>query len=251
MDVSLGGVSVGGASVGVLALLPASALVVYLTVVLPVAGRARYRLLQERSLAEPELRLEAYRSSIMRQWLMVALVLAVLAAAGIPLVDAGLTPSLRLLPELIPGLGVLVVLGVGLALALRRLPQARGRILRPVAALLPRTPTERRMFVAVALTAGIAEEIVFRGFLLAYLTEVLTLPLGTAMILAAALFGLAHSYQGLSGVLLTGLAGYWLSGLYVLTGSLLLPVVVHALVDLRLLLVLPRPAGGPATEPTA
>lgn len=247
---SVGEVMVGDVSVGVLALLPASALVVYLALVLPVAGRARYRLLRERSLDKPELRLEAYRSSITRQWLMVGLVLAVLALAGIPLGDAGLSPSLRLLPELIPGLGVLVVLGVGLALALRQLPQARRRILRPVAALLPRSPEERRMFAAVAVTAGIAEEIVFRGFLLAYLTGVLALPLGSAMILAAALFGLAHSYQGLSGVLLTGLAGYWLAGLYVLTGSLLLPVVVHALVDLRLLLVLPRPTGGPATEPT-
>ena len=113
-------------------------------------------------------------------------------------------------------------------------------MLRPVAALLPRTPAERRMFVGVALTAGVAEEVVFRGFLLVYLTDVLTVPLGAAMVVSAALFGLAHSYQGAVGVLLTGLAGYWLAGLYVLTGSLLLPAVVHALVDLRLLLALPR-----------
>jgi membrane protease YdiL (CAAX protease family) len=111
-----------------------------------------------------------------------------------------------------------------------------------VSALLPVTAEERRLFTAVALTAGITEEVVFRGFLLVYLTDVFPgMPVSSAMVVSAALFGLAHSYQGGLGVLLTGLAGYWLAGLYVLTGSLLVPIVVHALVDLRLLLVLPPP----------
>jgi membrane protease YdiL (CAAX protease family) len=234
----------GSVTESVLGLLPATALVAYLALVLPLAGRARYRTLARLPVGDPDLRLQAYRSSISRQWVMVALALGVLVAAGAPLADLGLRPTARLLPELAPGLALLVVVGTGLAVGLRFWPQARGRVLRPVAALLPRTPAERRMFVGVALTAGVAEEIVFRGFLLVYLTDVLTVPLGVAMVVSAALFGLAHSYQGAVGVLLTGLAGYWLAGMYVLTGSLVLPVVVHALVDLRLLLVLPRQAAG-------
>ncbi|HSP37401.1 MAG TPA: CPBP family intramembrane glutamic endopeptidase [Frankiaceae bacterium] len=227
---------------GVLGFLPSTVLVAYLALVLPVVGRTRYRALQRGAPEQPELRLLAYRSSITRQWLMVGVALAVLVAAGVPLADLGLTPSTRLLPQLLPGLVLLVALGAGLALLLRFWGPARRRVLAPVAALLPVTAEERRMFVAVAVTAGIAEEVLFRGFLLLYLTEIVPLPLGLAMLLAAVLFGLAHSYQGLVGILLTGLAGYWLSGLYVLTGSLLLPVLVHALVDLRLLLVLPRQA---------
>jgi membrane protease YdiL (CAAX protease family) len=229
-------------TVGALGFLPASVLVAYLALVLPVVGRTRYRSLQRGAPAAPELRLLAYRSSIVRQGLMVGVALAVLLAAGAPLVDLGLTPSTHLLSQLLPGLLLLVGLGSGLALALRLWAPGRTLVLRPVAALLPQTADERRMFVAVAVTAGIAEEIVFRGFLLVYLTDIVSVPLGLAMVLAAAMFGLAHSYQGLVGVLLTGLAGYWLSGLFVLTGSLLLPAVVHALVDLRLLLVVPRQA---------
>jgi membrane protease YdiL (CAAX protease family) len=230
-------------SVGALGLLPASALVAYLTLVLPVVGRSRYRQLQEYADVDPTLRRAAYRSSISRQWVMVAVALLVLLAAGAPLGDLGLRPSGELLPELLPGLGLLVLFGALLALVLRMWPAARGRVLRPVAALLPVTAAERRSFVAVAITAGVAEEVVFRGFLLVYLTDIASVPVGPAMLASAALFGLAHAYQGLVGVLLTGLAGYWLAGLYVVTGSLLLPIVVHALVDLRLLLVLPpRPA---------
>jgi membrane protease YdiL (CAAX protease family) len=226
-------------TVGALGLLPASALVAYLALVLPVVGRGRYRAMQETADGMPVPRSAAYRSSINRQWAMVVLALAVLLVAGAPLSDLGLRPSGRLLSQLLPGLVLLVVLGGGLAVALRVWPTARARVLRPVAALLPVTASERRLFVAVAITAGIAEEIVFRGFVLVYLTDIADVPLGPALLLSAVLFGLAHAYQGAVGVLLTGLAGYWLAGLYVLTGSLLLPAVVHALVDLRLLLVLP------------
>jgi membrane protease YdiL (CAAX protease family) len=233
-----------GVPESVLGLLPAGALVAYLALVLPLAGRARYRTLAAVPAGDPDLRLQAYRSSISRQWVLVGIALVVLVAAGAPLTDLGLRPTTRLLPELAPGLALLVVVGTGLAVGLRFWPHARSRVLRPVAALLPRTPAERRMFVAVALTAGVAEEVVFRGFLLVYLTDALAVPLGAAMVVSAALFGLAHSYQGAVGVLLTGVAGYWLAGMYVLTGSLLLPVVVHALVDLRLLLVLPPRAVG-------
>jgi membrane protease YdiL (CAAX protease family) len=227
------------------ALLAASALVAYLALVLPVTGRSRYRALRETTELDPGRRMAAYRSSIVRQWLMVLLCLGVLLAAGAPLDEIGLGLRVEHLDELVPGLVLLVVLGGGLALLLRLWPAARARVLGPVAALLPRTARERRMFVAVALTAGIAEEIVFRGFLLVYLTEVFPpTTLAAAMVVSSLLFGLAHTYQGLLGVLLTGLAGYWLAGLFVLTGSLVLPALVHALVDLRLLLVLPRDRTG-------
>jgi membrane protease YdiL (CAAX protease family) len=232
-------------TVTTLGLLASSALVAYLALVLPVAGRARYRSLQQATLVGPDLRMTAYRSSITRQWLMVALALGVLVAAGIPLDDVGLAPEVRFFSDLVPGLVLLVVVATGLALLLRHWPAARTRVLRPVAALLPRTTAERRMFAAVAVTAGVAEEVVFRGFLLVYLTEVVPqTSIGVAMVASSVLFGLAHTYQGVLGVLFTGLAGYWLAGLFVVTGSLLLPIVVHALVDLRLLLVLPREREG-------
>jgi membrane protease YdiL (CAAX protease family) len=226
-------------SVSLLAGLPASALVAYLAVVLPVSGRARYRQLRARGTIAPGLRSLAYRSSIRRQWLLTGVALVVLVAAGAPLSELGLAPRIRHLHELVPGLLLLLALGAGLALLLRAWPRARQRALRPIAALLPVSAEERRLFIAVAVTAGVAEEILFRGFLLVYLTEVLPVSLGAAMIVSSALFGLAHAYQGPLGVALTAVAGYWLAGLYVLTGSLLLPAVVHALVDLRLLLVLP------------
>jgi uncharacterized protein len=114
-------------------------------------------------------------------------------------------------------------------------------------ALVPTTARERLLWVAVAVSAGICEEIVFRGWLLSTLHGSLRLQ-GAALILAAAvLFGLAHSYQGITGVVLTAFAGLFFCGLYVATGSLVWPILLHIVVDVRFaVLPAPRNAGSRA-----
>ena len=52
-----------------------------------------------------------------------------------------------------------------------------------------------------------------------------------AAIAVALVFGVGHSYQGPRGMLTTGLAGLALGALYLVSGSLPLPMAVHALSD--------------------
>lgn len=112
----------------------------------------------------------------------------------------------------------------------------------------PATWTERRWFASVCVTAGICEEILFRGFLLQYLHVFpWTLNLTLALLIAAVIFGLQHLYQGAGGAASTVVIGLLLSLLFLLTGNLLLPMVLHAVMDLRMLVILRPPA---ATEPT-
>jgi len=114
------------------------------------------------------------------------------------------------------------------------------KLLPDFSALIPTTTQERLIWAAVAISAGICEEIVFRGWLLSTLHSALRLD-GTALVLVAAvLFGLAHSYQGITGMILTAFAGAVFCALYVATGSLLIPIVLHILIDLRFA-VLPAP----------
>ncbi|MGY1813218.1 CPBP family glutamic-type intramembrane protease [Blastococcus sp. SYSU D00820] len=105
-------------------------------------------------------------------------------------------------------------------------------------ALLPRTRAERRLFTVVGLTAGICEEWLYRGFFLAVVAAVSGgLSNAVLVVVAAVAFGVAHAYQGVAGIVTTGVLGAVLAGLYLDTGSLLLPVLLHALIDLRFLLV--------------
>jgi uncharacterized protein len=107
------------------------------------------------------------------------------------------------------------------------------RFVPDIAPLIPATSHERWLFAAVAISAGICEEIVFRGWLLYTLHTPFGLSGTTLILVAAALFGLCHIYQGPTGVLGASLAGIILSALYIGTGTLFMPIVLHALIDLR------------------
>ena len=60
--------------------------------------------------------------------------------------------------------------------------------------ILPHTTAERPEFLALSVTAGIREEILYRGFLIWYLAS--WLPLWAAATGSAAVFGWAHAYLG-------------------------------------------------------
>lgn len=117
-----------------------------------------------------------------------------------------------------------------------------------LAALVPRDQAEMKRFVALALSAGIWEELLFRGFLIAWFAHWLGAPM--AVLAAAIAFGLGHLYQGAAGVAKTTVAGLIAGGLYLLTGSLWIPMILHTAVDLHAG-ALGYLAGVAATGPTA
>ena len=130
----------------------------------------------------------------------------------------------------------LLVLGAAMALAqylqLRKLtPRERREKLGPVWFFIPATTQDQWAWTALSLTAGICEELLYRGWIL-NLAIAATGSRTGGLLLASALFGLAHAYQGLKGIAQTGLAGFGLSALYLGTGSLIPGQLVHAAVDL-------------------
>jgi membrane protease YdiL (CAAX protease family) len=68
--------------------------------------------------------------------------------------------------------------------------------------------------------------------------------------IAAVLFGMLHLYQGPLGILFAALLGLVFAALYVLTGSIDAPIVLHALVDLRTMVLIPVVVGGVWRLPT-
>jgi membrane protease YdiL (CAAX protease family) len=107
-----------------------------------------------------------------------------------------------------------------------------------VRAWLPGTPGERAAWIGLSLTTGICEELLFRGFVLRYLMHgpwAFGLPLSVGI--ACVVFGVGHRYQGRRGMLQTLCFGAFMSGLFIATGSLLLPIIVHILVNLRIALL--------------
>jgi uncharacterized protein len=115
--------------------------------------------------------------------------------------------------------------------------------LRPFDYFFPSTRTERHWWVFVCITAGVCEETLFRGFLLHYLHFFSrNLNLTLALLISSIIFGLNHLFAGSRGVVETAITGFLFGLLFLLTGNLLFPIVLHALVDLRILMLLRPPS---------
>lgn len=99
---------------------------------------------------------------------------------------------------------------------------------------LPQTAYEYFHFIFLALTAGICEEFIFRGYFIRYFQcllgqeETYTL----AILLPALIFGAVHMYQGLHAVVKISAMAIMFGYVFVHTGSLWLLMIVHAMVDL-------------------
>jgi membrane protease YdiL (CAAX protease family) len=91
-------------------------------------------------------------------------------------------------------------------------------------------------FMAISWTeAAFIEEMFFRGYLLNRFMDVAgreRLGITIALLANAIIFGFAHAYQGLTGVLDTGVAGLVLGLLYFLARrNLWLPILTHGIID--------------------
>lgn len=218
-------------------------LFVVLAVVFPVrAGVFAFRRLMCASEDDiPRVKLSVYRHAMVTQWALTLGLAALWLALGRPWLTLGLVPRWTW------GLGgVLVGLGIAVLVMLRQgrvspeddavLDRLRERM-RHLERMLPATPRELRWFYALSATAGVCEEILYRGFMIWYLSAWLALVLpGQHLFLAAAalssvVFGAGHAYQGWRGIALTALVGGFLAAVYWITRSLFAGILIHALLD--------------------
>lgn len=87
----------------------------------------------------------------------------------------------------------------------------------------------------VWFTVVFLEEIVFRGYMMTTIEQFFTGNAAAPWIalgLSSVVFGVAHSYQGISGILSTGLMGAILALVYLKSGrNIWLPILLHGWVD--------------------
>ena len=176
-----------------------------------------------------------YFQAIALQWSLAAGVAALWWWRGRDGSWLGLAP--RSAAGLGAGLLVAAALGIGLALVrarARRDPDALDRYLEKLPAIermLPHTLGERNAFYAVSITAGICEELLYRGYALWYLTH--WMGIVPAVAVSSLVFGIGHAYQGIKGMIATALVGLFMALVYLATRSLWTSMALHALIDLH------------------
>src|SRR5229473_3514057 len=180
-----------------------------LGVILPWRGRAR----TQKLLAMPQVstaeRLALYASTIAFQWFAVAVVAWRAWAHGFTAFQLGLTihDGSRILVASIVGATMIGALQWLNLRRLGRIPvESRGPLQAIAERILPQSAVELLPYLALAVTAGLCEEFLYRGFGMAVFSR-LGLQAWEVVLFSSILFGLAHSYQGRGGVVMTLLIG--------------------------------------------
>jgi membrane protease YdiL (CAAX protease family) len=201
--------------------------VLFLVVGVPVLSLSTARDSQVRQMP----RVALYLSAAISQWVLAGLGLLIFFLSSLSAFSIGfrtLAPVTAL--TWAGALAALSVVGIRLGLFFERRgwwpPEAE-----LVYLLIPKTRQEKLWSVLLlAPTAALCEEFLYRGFLLAQLTQ--WMPSGAWAWAASSLaFGLAHVYQGWNGMLRASLLGALLAYPVIHFGSLYPSMLAHGLID--------------------
>lgn len=166
-------------------------------------------------------------------WALAGITALVLGWEGVAPYEIRLTDG-RIVTRLGWGFAGMIA-GMGSALLLTLAGRTAGlRESAVVLHLMPETRGDRVAFVAVALTAGFTEELVYRGVALWGLAGWLGRGPWVAAAITSVAFGLLHRYQGLIGILRATVLGLVLAGTVILGGGLPAAMGAHAGVNLIL-----------------
>ena len=213
-------------------------ILLFLGVIVPWRGTARMkRLLSKTELTTAD-RLSLYGSTILFQWLIVAIVFFVSEARSVDPIELGLTirDPWQVSWTSIALTGLLCINQVVGLRKMTVLPEGkRGSLFAITEKIMPRTTVETLVYAALACTAGISEEFLYRGFVfMAFVRMIVNYgsPNAAAVILSSAWFSLAHLYQGRRGLITTFVVGIIFATIRLWTGSLVPAVCAHIGIDL-------------------
>ena len=175
-----------------------------------------------------------YRTTFFSHWILFFIFIGLWANSTRPWSAIGISLDL----DLWFAVGVaLTIIGIaGLVMQNRKVQAATPeelddlrKSLDRVSILIPQNGNELARFYGLSITAGIVEEVLWRGFLIWYLSQFM--PVWGAALISTIGFGLAHAYQGLRQVPQIMIVGAAFASLYLLTGSVWLAIILHIAVD--------------------
>ncbi len=208
-------------------------------------------------------RTTARRQAMLRRWLLdSALWLGGLSMAMLVLAGAFVAPLLRELttwpgvrdlrgfvahaPDAVAIFGIVAVFAVAV-LTVLGIAAARkeGEIVAvgDIRSILPRNRQELRLGALLSINAGVVEELLFRLGMPALIFGA-TGSAVAAVVVSVLLFGALHVYQGIPGIVGSTIIGAVFLLTYAVSGSILLVIVLHVLIDLRSLVLIPMAVYG-------
>ncbi|WP_339862650.1 type II CAAX endopeptidase family protein [Paremcibacter congregatus] len=190
----------------------------------------------ERALiADPSLKIKTYIETIVMQWIPTLAILILLYHGLLSVTDMKFGFTVSLLPL---GISAVVILIIGYfilsVLSVKKNKAEQEKMYKNwdlIRWFLPTTKSETAWFIfGLSVTAGICEEIIFRGYLLNFMANYM--PIYVAALLSSLAFGLCHAYQGSIHILRTAIVGLIMAGVYIMADSLIVTIILHAGMDI-------------------
>jgi membrane protease YdiL (CAAX protease family) len=210
--------------------------IVLLFVVQPIHGYFSYQKYMHRiANGEPSDRVKLYRETIVLEWVAFAVLATAWISFGRPSADLGFVSSSTM--QILVGSAILALFTAYLLyvwhVARRMSDDEKTEQIDALGDLihfLPQDKRDYRHFVAVSVTAGVVEEFLYRSYAFWFLAHFM--PMWAVVLVSSVAFGLGHTYQGASGVARVTLIGVAFGAFYVFTGSIWLPMLAHAILDI-------------------
>lgn len=211
------------------------ALLIVLAVLLPIFGAVNHRrAVQQLAAGKPYSRIQGYWWTMALEWGLVAFLVPLWWTAGRSSYELGFAWQ----GDWREYAGLLATLAACAALfwqarSFRQQPEQWDTLRQQMDGLeflLPHDDDELKVFNWLSVTAGICEEILYRGHLIWLLTA--TAGSWIAFFGSSLIFALGHSYQGVRGMVRVFAIGLVTAALFFFTGSLWAPILLHVVIDL-------------------
>lgn len=219
-------------------------LMLYLAVIAPVSGYLEQNKLKRIVSHSTNQKVKGYQSTIFWSWIPVMLILLLLLFSDITLGNIGfrwinINTSALNKWIVIPFIVLCVIYlfyNVYLIIMLKNNKKARLEASKNLPeyakTLFPITRLEKKTWIYVALTAGITEEIVYRGYLFfAFALIFPSLSIFHVLLISTFIFGIGHIYQGKE-VFKSTILGLVFGFSYIIFDSIIPIIVLHSVQDL-------------------
>ncbi|MBS4196269.1 CPBP family intramembrane glutamic endopeptidase [Lederbergia citri] len=224
-------------------------IIIFLFLYEPVYGYFDYQRFKERVRRNPIERIKYYKKVMLGLWIPTLIILGLVGFGQLTLQDIGLRgitintgPLGTWVTYITIGIAILYALlliyyFVGSKIS-KKLKQKIMEVTKQdlekskFADIMPITKEDKKVWTFVSWTAGITEEIIYRGFLIFALTYLFpSLSIWVVLIASSIIFGLAHTYQGVGNVVRTSIVGLFFAFLYMGLHSIIPIILLHFLID--------------------
>lgn len=184
------------------------------------------------------MKVAVYRGNSLFLWFIALVVIIAWMLTGRPLAllgfqppVAGSFPTIAIISAVFLGA---YIIDVGTDLMNPKAIEKARKHLYKYTPFIPANAYEMKQFLLVAVTAGICEEIIFRGFFITYFLGIFGDNIqgqAIALIVPTIIFALAHYYQGWKAVAKIAVLSLAFGFIFLISRSLWIPMILHILVD--------------------